>query len=98
MTNLERYALFLLAADRPFVRWSELSGKEQEAYTRKAHNVSEHLRAFEPRFTEETDAETVLASWLSHAESGILDIGSSGYLIAETKIALSKHKAKKVAQ
>lgn len=41
-------AMALAANDRPFTRWGELIGKEQDAYVRKARRIIAHLAEYEP--------------------------------------------------
>lgn len=41
-------AMALAANDRPFTRWKELSGREQESYIKKAFRVAAHLKQYEP--------------------------------------------------
>lgn len=46
--GLRRDAIMIMVAERPFVRWSELSGREQEHYERKARRIRQHLKDYEP--------------------------------------------------
>lgn len=46
--TVERDARFLLTARRPFTRWSEISGREQDAFIREARRIRESLSLYEP--------------------------------------------------
>ena len=46
--DVRRDAIFLAAAKRPFTRWSELTGKEQDLFIRDARRIREHLSNYEP--------------------------------------------------
>lgn len=47
--DVRRDAIFLAASKRPFTRWAELTGKEQDAFILEARRIREHLATHEPR-------------------------------------------------
>ena len=51
--SLRRDAIFLAAVKRPFTRWKELTGEEQQKFIRQARNVREQLAHFEPAAMED---------------------------------------------
>lgn len=51
--SLLRDAIFLAAVKRPFTRWRELTGQEQERFIKQAKNVREQLAHFEPSAMED---------------------------------------------
>lgn len=44
----DKFAIFLAASERPFTRWRELSGREQEAFIKKARRIKESCATHEP--------------------------------------------------
>ena len=47
-THYIRDAIMLMAVERPFTRWSELTGVEKERYEKKAQRVRTQLELYEP--------------------------------------------------